>query len=170
LAQNRNVALKLFLGNWQKINTDPVCFGARDNKCGAFNITKSGLLKTMKLVHKSGSLICNPNYQVSYWGCTNKVNYGKNGLLTIITNAKKEAVLPPAGDLKTKGGRDNKPHFYYLNGITHKSPELVFSDLSIQLSVSRSQEFQIWYGQDWIDLYEGDNNGITCVEVYAWYA
>ena len=80
----------------------------------------------------------------------------------------KEDVLPPAGALKTQGGRDNKPHFYNLNGITHKSPELVFSDLPIELFVSRSQEFQIWYGQDWIDLYEDSNSGAACVDVYAW--
>ena len=170
MAQNRNVALKLFLGSWQKINTEPVCFGARDNQYGAFNMTKSGLLKTMKLVHKSGSIICNPVDPASYWGCTSQVSYGNNGLLTIITNAKKEAVLPSAGDLKTIPGSNYKNHFYTLNGITHSSQELVFRDLPIQLSVSRSQEFQIWYGQDWIDLYESDNNGATCVDVYAWYA
>lgn len=163
--------MKFISENWQKINTELVCFGARDNQYGAFNITKSGLLKTMKLVHKSGSIKCNRYYPASYWGCTNQLHYGNNGLVTIITNAKKEAVLPPAGDLKTPAGfNSNKSHFYILNGITHTSPELVFRDLPIQLSVSRSQEFQIWYAQDWVDLSEDDNSGKTCVDVYAWYA
>ena len=88
--------------------------------------------------------------------------------MTIITNAKKEVILPPAANLKP--GSENKNHFYFLNGTTHKSPELVYNDLPIQVSVLRNQELQIWYTQDWIDWSEDNNNGTTCVDVYAWYA
>ena len=123
----------------------------------------------MKLVHKSGSIKCNPNKPASYWGCTHKPAYGNNGLMTIITNAKNEAILPPAGDLKANGGCF-KNHFYSLNGTTHTSPELVFGDLTNKVSVSRNQELQIWYGQDWIDCSEDGNNGTTCVDVFVWYA
>ncbi|KAL9958341.1 hypothetical protein ACROYT_G035346 [Oculina patagonica] len=153
--------------SWQKINAEPVCFGARGNKYGAFNITKSGLLKTMKLIHKSGSVKCNPNFSASYWGCRNLAAYGNNALLTIITNANKEAVLPPAGDLQSSCGKN---HFYRLDGTSHTSTELVFRNLSNQLSVSRNQELQIWYGQDWTDCSEDNNSGTTCVDVYAWFA
>ncbi|KAL9958396.1 hypothetical protein ACROYT_G035402 [Oculina patagonica] len=156
--------------NWQKINTEPVCFGARDNQYGAFNITKSGRLKTMKLVHKSGSIKCNPVDSASYWVCRNSAAYGNNDLLTIITNANKEAVLPPAGDLKARSVCGSKNHFYSLDGTDHTSPELVFPVLSNQLNVSRNQELQIWYGQDWIDCSEDGNSGTTCVDVYAWCA
>ena len=93
--------------------------------------------------------------------------------MTIITNAKKEAVLPPAGDLKAHRavGCSNKKHFYRLDGTTHTSPELVFRDLPNPLPVSRYQEMQIWYGQDWPDCQnESDNTGETCVDVYAWFA
>ncbi|KAL9958366.1 hypothetical protein ACROYT_G035372 [Oculina patagonica] len=155
--------------NWQKINTEPVCFGARDAKYGAFNITKSGRIKTMKLVHKSGSIKCSPDYSASYWGCRNSGAYGNNGLLTIITNANKESVLPPAGDLKAHNYCDEKKHFYSFDGTHHTSPELVFRDLPNLLSVSRNQEFQIWYGQDWADCWESSNSGTTCVDVYAWF-
>ncbi len=161
--------LILELESWQKINTEPVCFGARDGQYGAFNITKSGRLKTMKLIHKSGSIKCNPNEDASYWGCRYAGSYGNNGLLTIITNANKEAVLPPAEELKVATGC-NKKHFYRLHGTHHTSPELVFRDLANQLSVSRNQELQIWYGQDWVDCSDHDNSGTTCVDVYAWYA
>ena len=88
--------------------------------------------------------------------------------MTIITSAKKEIILPPAGNLKA--GSENKNHFYILNGTTHKSPELVYNDLPIQVSVSRNQELQIWYTQDWVDWSEDNNNGTACVDVYAWYA
>jgi len=155
--------------HWQKINTERVCFGARDNQYGAFNMTKSGLLKTMKLVHKSGSIKCNPNYPASYWGCTN-AGYGTNGLMTIITNAEGKVILPSAGELmKAKNGRDEK-YFYTINGTHHTSPDLAYHDLPNPLSVSCDQEFQIWYGQDWVDWSEYNNNGTTCVDVYAWYA
>ena len=90
--------------------------------------------------------------------------------MTIITNAKKEAILPPAGDLKAIGECNNKKHFYSLNGTSHRSPELVFGDLTNKVSVSRNQDLQIWYGQDWIGCSEVDNNGTTCVDVYVWYA
>ena len=124
----------------------------------------------MKLVHKSGAVSCNSKFDPSYWGCAHPL-YGNDGLLTIITNASKESLLPPAGDLKARSDcLDNKPHFYSLSGTTHTSPELVFSDLSNPLSVSRNQELQIWYGQDWIDNSEDINSGKTCVDVYAWYA
>jgi len=159
--------LKFILENWQKINTDPVCFGARDNQYGAFNITKNGLLKTMKLVHKSGSIKCNKNEPASYWGCAYEPSYGKNGLLTIITNAQQEVILPSAKELQHNSCTKN--HYYRLNGTTHTSPELVFRDLPNNVSVSRNQELQIWYGQDWIDCADVDNNGTTCVDVYAWY-
>jgi len=105
----------------------------------------------------------------SFWGCTFKPRYGNNSLQTIITNAKKEAILPPAGDLKADDC-NNQPHFYSLDATTHISPELVFRDLPNKLSVSRNQELQIWYGQDWLDCGEYDNSGATCVDVYAWYA
>ncbi|KAL9966660.1 hypothetical protein ACROYT_G024771 [Oculina patagonica] len=158
--------------NWQKINTEPVCFGARDNQYGAFNITKSGRLKTMKLIRKSGSIKCNPVYNASYWGC-NYPLYGKT-LTTIVTNTNNELVLPPVEDLKAfQQGEHaecgpNQKHFYSLNGTYRTSLELVFRDLTNQLTVTRNQELQIWCGQDWVDCSETGNSGKTCVDVYAW--
>ena len=90
--------------------------------------------------------------------------------MTIITNDKKEAILPSAEKLNRTDGGLTKKHFYTLIGTTHTSPELVFRDLPKKVSVSRSQELQIWYGQDWIDVLESGNSGKTCVDVYAWYA
>ena len=94
--------------------------------------------------------------------------------MTIITNANKESVLPPAENLiyLSASGNDacrKKAHSYSLNGTSHTSPELVFRDLPNQLTVSRNQELQIWYGQDWVDCWEDINSGKTCVDVYAWY-
>ena len=124
----------------------------------------------MKLVHKSGAVRCSQFHDESYWGCRNPV-YGDNAVLTIITNANEESVLPPVEDLKAlgDGACGSKKHFYSLDGISHTSSELVFRHLSNPLFVSRNQELQIWDGQDWITCSENNNSGTTCVDVYAWY-
>ena len=157
--------------NWQKMNVEPVCFEARDNKYGAFNVPKGGRIKTMKLIHKSGSIRCNPEYNASYWSCSHPSFYHSDDLLTIITNANNEAVLPPVEDMRGAINIcDDKKFVYSLNGTSPTSPELVFRDLPNYLVVSRNQELRIWHGQDWVDCTEYDNSGQTCVDVYAWYA
>ena len=158
------------LDTWQKINTDPVCFGARNDTYGAFSITKSGRVKAIKLVRKSGSIDCNKVTSDSYWGCTHSA-YGDNALMTVITDANREAVLPPIEDMKALGEKNacSNKTFYNLEGTGHKSPVLVFRNLSSPLSLTRNQELQIWYGQDWRDCSESKNSGATCVDVYAWY-
>ena len=153
---------------WQKINGEvPVCFGAKDNEYGAFNMTKRGRVKTMKLIHRSGSVHCNPTTGASYWGCTHSQYQGD--LTTIITDVDKKPVLPPAYDLKDFKGPEEKPHFYSLPGYHHKSTELVFRTLVNPLSISNNQEMQIWYGPDMVDRDEENNSGKTCVDVYAFY-
>ena len=93
--------------------------------------------------------------------------------MTIITNANKEALLPPAEELETRNITTHPcfhtKHCFNLQGFGHKSPELVFPNPAIPLSFSRDQELQIWFGQDWIDCSEEGNSGATCVDVYAWY-
>ena len=158
------------LETWQKMNTDPVCFGTRDSQYGAFRIPKSGRVKTIKLIYKSGGVTCSTAYDTTYWGCRHEL-YVDNGLLTVITNANKETVMPPAEDLMGYGESScNKKDYYKLDGTTSSSPELVYPDLAIPLSVSRDQELQIWYTQDLIDCTESNNSGKTCVDVYALYA
>jgi len=124
-------------GFWQKINTNPVCFGARNNTYGEFSITKTGRVKTMKLVHKSGSLYCNQVYGDSFWGCKHHIPY-IDQMMTIITNVKKEALLPPIEDLK--GYQNVTKHFYSIEGTGHKSLELVYRNLSSPLSLSPNQQ------------------------------
>ncbi|XP_068732252.1 uncharacterized protein [Montipora capricornis] len=154
---------------WQKINEDPVCFGARDDQYGVFHVTKTGNVKAMKLVHRSGSIKCNSVDDASYWSCTNSNGYASNTFMTIITNANKKALLPTEQDLKAFKGRSHGKHFYVLEGIKQGSSELVLSSHSSPLRLLKNQELQIWYGQDWVDLSEENNSGTTCVDVFAWY-
>lgn len=153
--------------NWKKINDVPVCFGARDDSYGAFNIKDSGLIYTFKLVYRSGSLSCDDRYPVSYWGC-DVHSWGDKKLLTVLTDSSKTALLL-ADYSKNEDHCGYKYYSYQISGIGVNSPELLFNNLPTPLSVSVGKEFQIWYGQDLIDCSEGNNAGQTCADVYAWY-
>ncbi|XP_044183988.1 uncharacterized protein LOC114967223 [Acropora millepora] len=152
---------------WQKINDDPVCFGAREDTYGAFNVTKTGHVKAMKLVHRNGSITCHPDYPSTFWSCSNVNYYPSNTFMTIITNANREALLPPSENLKARCSREKE--FYILDGVNQGSPELILGNLSRPLSLLKDQQLQIWYGQDLIDCSENNNNGTSCVDIFAWY-
>ena len=157
----------LFADVWQKINNDPVCFGARDDTYGAFIVTKTGVVKAMKLVHRNGSIICHPDHPSTFWSCSNVDYYASNTFMTIITNANREALLPSSENMKTQC--NDKKEFYILDGVNQRSPELILGNLSRPLNLLKDQQLQIWYGQDLIDCSEGNNNGNSCVDIFAWY-
>ena len=160
----------LFADVWQKVNNNPVCFGARDDTFGAFNVTKSGLVKSIKLVHRSGSVKCHPDYPPSFWSCSNVKSdkFGNNTFMTIITNSNKQVLFPPKEKL-TIESCNNVAFAYILEGVNQVSPELILGNLSRPLSLLKDQQLQIWYGQDWVDCSEDNNSGTTCVEIFAWY-
>ena len=152
-----------FSENWKKINTGPVCFGARDDSYGAFNIRESGVIYTFKLVHLNGSVKCNRAYPPSYWGCDNP-SLGDTRLLTVITFKNSSALL--LADYRRK----DCFYRYKIEGVGVNDNELRFNNLPSPISVSVGDEFRIWYGQDLKDCSEWNNSGQTCVDVYAWYA
>ena len=152
-----------FSENWKKINTGPVCFGARDDSYGAFNITESGVIHTFKLVHLSGSIRCNNVDPPSYWGCEHP-SHGDMKLITVITFKNRSALL--LADYRRKDCH----YFYKIEGVCVNDTELRFNNLPSPISVSVGDEFQIWYGQDLKNCSEYNNSGQTCADVYAWYA
>ena len=158
----------LFADVWQKINNDPVCFGARDDRYGALNVTKTGLVKVIKLVHRNGSIKCHPNYPSTFWGCGNTVAYPNNTLMTIITNAKRKVLLPSLENMNPKVC-NGKKYFYVLEGVNRRSPKLILGSLSRPLKLLKDQQLQIWYGQDLVGCSEDNNSGTTCVDIVAWY-
>ena len=87
--------------------------------------------------------------------------------MTIITNANREALLPPSENLKARCSREKE--FYILDGVNQGSSELILGNLSRPLSLLKDQQLQIWYGQDLIDCSENNNNGTSCVDIFAWY-
>ena len=153
---------------WQKLNNDPVCFGARDDTYGVLSVTKTGLVKAMKLVHRHGSLKCHPNYPSTFWSCGNVDVYASNTFMTIITNASREALLPSVENMSAHGCNGEK-YFYVLDGVDQASPELILGNHSKPLNLLKDQQLQIWYGQDWVDCSEDNNSGTSCVDIFAWY-
>ena len=139
--------------NWRNVNSDPVCFGVRDENNGAFTIQEPGLIFTFKLVHNSGSISCNPHYPESYWGCTSPAFEDAN-LMTVVTYKNKTALLLAE----------------YLSQYRYALDGFVFNQLPVPLSGSVGLELQIWYQQDLTNSSEGTNSGQTCADVYAWYA
>ena len=148
--------------NWKKINTDPVCFGTKNDDFGSFEIQEAGKIYTFKLVHTSGSVTCDTNLESTKWGCLH-IGLGRHRLLTVITYRNK-TVLPLA-EFAT-GVHDYR---YQLDRAHVNSLTLVFNLLPTLLVVSIGQQFLIWYGQDLADNSEGNNAGETCADVYALY-
>ena len=157
-----------FLENWKNINTKPVCFGAKADSYGTFNIAESGVIYTFKLVHLSGSVSCAPGYPSSYWGCEHPNSEDKK-LLTVITFQNRSALL--LADYRRSQEKRCLYYSYKIEGVGVNEIELRFNKLPSPISVSVGQEFQLWYGEDLKkNCNDGNNSGQTCADIYAWYA
>ncbi|CAH3180365.1 unnamed protein product, partial [Porites lobata] len=129
---------------WIKVNTAPVCFGARGDQFGKFFVPSSGKLASVKLVHV---------YGYSYWGC------GKHSSLTNHVDAR----------VTTSDGQVLLPSSQFITDVTRKwslipgynslSPELVLSAFSNSPNVTGGQELRLWYGEDLANSSEADNGG-----------
>ena len=154
----------LFLSvGWQKVNVDPVCFGAKDDSFGTFEIHKPGDIYRLKLVHRSGYVNC--DFRGAFntkWGCGTE-NLSKK-LNVHITYGNNTRIFPANVD----GSLVLKSLFYYkLPAFNGNSTEIVFDSTPTPLSVVAGQKFRIWYGEDLKDKGEDNNMGRSCTDVYA---
>ena len=153
-----------------KINTSPVCFGARNSSYGVVTIPKAGHVITFKLVYISGYVNCrftDSQFQ-SKWGCT--VNLPPNPNIGVfITDHQRQRVLPTDDALFFHDSSCHNNNLYSVPGYSAESSELRFSNFSSPLAVSVGQEFQIWYTEDLFDCWEEDNEGQTCTDIYGLY-
>ena len=173
LQQNRTQSRLLYLlislvfvystDRWEKQNTSPVCFGAKDNQYGRFYVTGSyRKLAAVKLVHLYGYVSCYTRYvsHWSYWGCGSyRGALGK--INVVITTSGNHVLLPPRQFIARAGSK-----WFQVPGYNSLSPELVLSFFSPS-RVNRRQELRVWYGEDLMNTSEGDNGGTACVDVYA---
>ena len=142
---------------WQKMNTAPVCFGAKDNKFGKFEVEIGGSVDSVKLVHVSGEVTCDTfGFASSKFGCQKS----SPELYTFITTAKNDTLLPESREFQSK---------YTLQGYHSDSTEIVFTIISTPLRLSSGQQLRIWHGEDLMKDNDWDNSGSTCVDVYAKY-
>ena len=60
----------VFIGSgWSKVNKDrPVCFGAKNNSYGKFDLHTSGGIAALKLTHISGAVSSGRNNRGANWG------------------------------------------------------------------------------------------------------
>ncbi|KAK2559745.1 hypothetical protein P5673_017837 [Acropora cervicornis] len=147
---------------WHKINTDPVCFGTRDEDFGSFEADKTGNIHKIKLVHISGSVNCISDQVTSTkWSC----DLHLNELNIHITDQNNIPLFPGRSAINLN------PHsfFYQLSGFDANSPEIVFDSIPTPLAVTAGQKFRIWYGEDLRNVTEQDNIGKSCADVYVVY-
>ncbi|XP_067025524.1 uncharacterized protein [Acropora muricata] len=144
---------------WRKLNSAPVCFGARDNQFGRFRVEVGGSIQAVKLVHVSGEVTCNyPWNAYSKWGC-DRPNL-KQYIFVLLTNTSNTILLPMG---QSQGSR------YTLPGYDAQSSEIIFSGFPNPLHLSSDKELRLWYAEDLRDHTEDNNNGTSCTDVFAKY-
>ena len=154
---------RFFIDGWIKLNTNLVCFGARQNRFGKFFVPFSGKLASVKLVHVYGYVTCDTSkaYHWSYWGCHQYPGL-KNHVDAVITTSGGSVLLPSSQFITHKTAK-----WSLIPGYNSLSPELVLSAFSNPPSVTRGQELRLWYGEDLANTCESDNGGTSCCDVYA---
>jgi len=143
---------------WRRLNSGPVCFGARGNQFGRFYIPPGGgNIGAIKLVYLYGYVSCAAQDYTrwSHWGCS-----GQEISIAITTSANH--ILLPASQLI--------PHAHLwskIPGYDSQSPELVLTFFNHPRQMTSGQELRLWYGEDLASYTEGDNGGRVCCDVYG---
>ncbi|XP_073229569.1 uncharacterized protein [Porites lutea] len=149
---------------WRKVNTSPVCFEAKGSRFGRFYIPR-GTLAAIKLVHLYGYVSCDTRITShwSYWGCgDNRWNGINTQVNVVITDSSNHILLPPIQFQKISNLK-----WYRVPGYNSLSPELVLPFFRSPKWINSKQEFRVWYGENLVNLSEGDNGGTVCADVYA---
>ncbi|XP_015760564.1 PREDICTED: uncharacterized protein LOC107339768 isoform X2 [Acropora digitifera] len=144
---------------WRKLNSAPVCFGAKDNQFGRFRVEVGGSIQAVKLVHVSGAVNCYfPRNASSKWGCD--LQNVKQYIFVLLTDTSNTILLPMG---QSHGSR------YTLPGYDAQSSEIIFTGFPNPLYLSSGQELRVWYEEDLKDQSEHDNSGTSCTDVFAKY-
>jgi hypothetical protein len=143
-----------------------VCFGARGNQYGVFNIRAEGFVAAIKLVHVSGSVTCEKRSAKfnSNWGCATTHPYvGKFSLNTVVTTSNNKILFPRERQFT------NANLWYSMEQFDSNSHLLVLKRFDDPLYVAAGQELRLWFGEDLKDVFENSNGGQTCAHVYGYY-
>ena len=151
------------------MNYSPVCFGARGDHFGRFYAPSSGKLAAIKLVHLYGYVSCATSLgrsSFSYWGCgyLKHPHSWVNELVNVVIATSANHILFPPSQFVITNEKWSK-----IPGYTSLSPALVLSAYAHPHSVSSGQELRLWFGEDFVNRFEGDNGGRACCDVYVVY-
>lgn len=147
-----NLSCLLIESPWRKLNSAPVCFGAKDNAFGWFEVEFAGSIKAVKLVHLDGRVSCGKAW--AKWAC----HPTRQKFRVFITDASNATLLPTVEDDE-----------YTIPGYDSSSSEIVITDFPNPIHLSSGQELRMWFGHDLFDKNEYDNNGTVCTDVFARY-
>ncbi|XP_015760568.1 PREDICTED: uncharacterized protein LOC107339770 [Acropora digitifera] len=142
---------------WHKLNSAPVCFGAKGNQFGRFRVEVGGSIQAVKLVHLSGQVTCDVQRNAwSKWGCDTP---GMGQYIAVFLTDAHNTILLPMGQSSR----------YTIPGFDVQSSEIVFSGFPNPLHLSSDKELRLWYWEDRVDGSEQDNDGRSCTDVFAKY-
>ena len=140
---------------WRRLNSNPVCFGAKGNQFGTFLVEVGGPIDAVKLVHLYGQVTCKESKgRRSIWGC------GNRNLMVLLTNSTNAILIP-----KVEEGH----HKYTIEGYDSTSPEIIWKNFTTPVGLTSGQELRLWFSKDLLDINEGGNNGTSCTDVFALY-
>lgn len=134
-----------------------VCFGARANQYGTFNIQYDAYMTGIKLVHVGGiGVTCLENVALTKWGCDYINQFSNRYVSVVITNYQNNKLYPYGGHIGSG--------FYSVPGYNANSPYLIFG--ARNYTVYRNEEFRIHYAETLMGYYQ-NNNGTSCADIYA---
>ena len=149
-----NLSYLLIESPWRRLNSAPVCFGAKNNTFGRFQVEFSGSINALKLVHLNGKVSCGKSWAKS--SCTP----GAEKLRVFITDGSNTIILPNYWTI------DN---WYKIPGYNSSSSEIISTDFPNPLYLSCGQDLRLWFGRDLFDQIEDNNNGTVCTNVFVRY-
>ena len=141
---------------WRKLNSAPVCFGAKNDQFGRFQVEFGGSFGAVKLVHLYGFVTCAKELQNAWtkWGCGRRWQL----IRIFITDASKTIPLPMG-----------RPSGYIIPGYNSNSTEIVFIGFPLSRHLSSGRELRLWYAQDLFNSSEYNNGGKSCADIFAKY-
>ncbi|XP_057297334.1 uncharacterized protein LOC130626933 [Hydractinia symbiolongicarpus] len=147
-----------FLGEWILLKRN-VCFGARENEFGTFEIQHDAVMTDIKLVHIGGpGLKCIENTIPTKWGCSyDKALFTVKYVAAVITDDQNKQLYP---SMQPDKG------FFTVPGYNANSPYLIFNATSH--TVYKGQELRLHYGEAWVSNgYLSNNSGESCADIYV---
>ena len=151
---------------WVKLNTSPVCFGAKDNSYGAFTHGKNAFIWAFMLKHhpgnesQSGVKCDNSRGGKSLWGC----RANQKEIYTFLTDERNNIIGPRFSEPSEFSKYSVK---YELPGYNSDSPFLIFFMGKSAYGLHYLAELRLWYSEDLLDYTEYNNEGTSCADVFG---